>query len=361
MIVSPNLGVGRHAEGRVFSSQLVKSDGHLFLVGLGLGLDLHFDDGIREFHLLEDDGLRGIAERVTGAGFLQADESDDVACIGLGDFLAVVGVHENHAADTLGLLAGRVQQSRALVQDARVDAAEGQDAVLVIHELEREERQRFGVRRLADGLFAGLRVDALDRRTVERRGKIIDNRVEQRLNALVLEGRAAEDREEGAGQNGLAQQLLDGLVGEFLAVQIVVHRLVVEFGAGFDHVGAGLDSGVHEVRRDLFIVIVGTEGFILPDDRLHADEVDDALEIGFSADRQLDRDRTGAETLLDVLDALLEGRAGLVHLVAEDNARNAVLVALAPHGLGLGLNALVRVRARRQHRRAHAANARLRS
>ena len=40
-------------------------------------------------------------------------------------------------------------------------------------------------------LFVGLEVDALDRRDVERRGQEVDDRVEQRLDALVLERGAA--------------------------------------------------------------------------------------------------------------------------------------------------------------------------
>ena len=42
-------------------------------------------------------------------------------------------------------------------------------------------------------------------------------------------------------------------------------------------------------------------------------------------------------------EALEEVGAGLVHLVGEDDARNLVLVALAPDGLGLRLDALVAI------------------
>ena len=46
-------------------------------------------------------------------------------------------------------------------------------------------------------------------------------------------------------------------------------------------------------------------------------------EIVLSADRQLDRDRLGAETVDDVLQALVEVSAGLIHLVRENDPRNA--------------------------------------
>ena len=83
--------------------------------------------------------------------------------------------------------------------------------------------------------------------------------------------------------------------------------------------------------------------FILPDDAAHLDEIDEALEGVLDADRQLQRHRLHAEALLDVVDAVEEVRADLVHLVGEDDARNLVLVALAPDGFGLRLNALVAV------------------
>ena len=60
-------------------------------------------------------------------------------------------------------------------------------------------------------------------------------------------------------------------------------------------------------------------------------------------DRKLDRHRLGAEPLDDVLEALEEVGADLVHLVGEDDARDLVLVALAPDRLGLRLDALVAV------------------
>ena len=98
-------------------------------------------------------GFDGIAQRVAGAGILETDESDDVAGVGLRDLFAVVGVHENHAADALGLVAGRVEQRYALAELARINAAEGEDAVLVVHQLEGEHRQRLD-RRLPSELVS---------------------------------------------------------------------------------------------------------------------------------------------------------------------------------------------------------------
>ena len=61
------------------------------------------------------------------------------------------------------------------------------------------------------------------------------------------------------------------------------------------------------------------------------------------ADRQLDRDGLRAEAVDHRLDGGEEVGAGAVHLVHEGDARNLVVVGLAPDGLGLRLDAGDRV------------------
>ena len=78
---------------------------------------------------------------------------------------------------------------------------------------------------------------------------------------------------------------------------------------------------------------------VVPDDSLHLDEIDDALEIRFGADGNLQGHGPRAQALANRLQNVLEVRAVLVHLVHEADARNLVLVALPPHGLGLRLHA----------------------
>ena len=94
-------------------------DRHLLLVGLGLGLDLHLDDGIGKIHLLEDDRLLRIAQRLAGARVLEALQGNDVAGVGLISLLALGGVHEVHAAGPLLLLARGVGERHALLELAR--------------------------------------------------------------------------------------------------------------------------------------------------------------------------------------------------------------------------------------------------
>ena len=146
--------------------------------------------------------------------------------------------------------------------------------------------------------------------------------------------------------HGLADQALERRLVGLLAVEIGGHDVVVEFDRGLDQLLAIFLGLIGEVGRNFFVVILRAERLVVPDDGLHADEIDQALEAALRADRQLDRDRLGAEAVDDVLQALEEVGADLVHLVGEDDARNLVLVALAPDRLGLRLDALVANRAR---------------
>ena len=68
---------------------------------LVLRLDRDLDDRLGEFHALEHDRVARIAERVAGGGVLEAGQRDDVAGAGFLDVLAVVGMHQQHAADAL--------------------------------------------------------------------------------------------------------------------------------------------------------------------------------------------------------------------------------------------------------------------
>ena len=78
-------------------------------------------------------------------------------------------------------------------------------------------------------LGAGFHVDALDRLAIDRRWKKIHDSVEQRLHALVLEGRAAQDWDKGDVADGLADEPLQGRGVRLHAVEIGGHDVVIEF------------------------------------------------------------------------------------------------------------------------------------
>jgi len=231
----------------ILGGQTIERDAHLFLVGLGLGLDRQLDHRLGEFHPLQDDRLALGAQRIAGGGFLHAGQSDDVAGISRFDVFTAVGMHQQHAADLFLLVLDRVQIG-ALGQGARINAQEGQRTdERVVHDLERQAREGRVVRRLAAVGLLGVGVDALHVGDVERRRQIVDDRVEQRLHALVLECRAAQDRRERLAQRALADQLLERGGVRQVAFQIGFHRVVVLLDGEFDQLFAIFGGLVGEI------------------------------------------------------------------------------------------------------------------
>ncbi len=147
------LVIDRDAERRIFLGETVQRHAELLLVALGLGLDGDLDDRLRELHALQDHRLVRIAQRVAGGHVLEAGDGDDVAGKGFLDVLAVIGVHQQHAADPLLLVLHRVGQRLAGLDLARIDAAEGERADEgIVHDLEGEHGERRVVGRRAGPL-----------------------------------------------------------------------------------------------------------------------------------------------------------------------------------------------------------------
>jgi hypothetical protein len=313
---------------------------NVVLIGLRLWLDRDGDDRIREGHRLEHD--RGVVgrERVAGRRRLEADAGRDLAGHDLLPLLAVVRMHLQDAADALGAARGRVEDSVARLERAGVDAEVRQLAdVRVGHDLEGQSRER----RLWIGrpllVAAVLRGDTVHRRHVERARQVVDDSVEQELDALVLEGGAEQHRRdlvgERAGPDGAADHLRRhrGLVFDVRG-----EHLVVEVRDRVDQLVVVLLRLLDELRRDLDDVELLAE-VVAVDDGLHLDEVDDTREVVLRPDRDLERHRVRAEPVAHRLHGPEEVRAGAVHLVDERDARHLVLVRLPPDRLRLWLHA----------------------
>src|SRR3546814_8116633 len=84
------------------------------------------------------------------------------------------------------------------------------------------------------------------------------------------------------------------LVGDG-AFEIGFHRVVVLFDGELDELFAIFGGLVGEVGGDFLIEEFGAKAFVLPDARTLVDEVDEALEVAFGADGQIEDRRGRAE------------------------------------------------------------------
>ena len=177
---------------------------------------------------------------------------------------------------------------------------------------------------------------------VDRRGQVVDDRVEHELHALVLEGGAAEHRDAQAVERGLADRALQLLDGGLLLADELLHQLVVVVGELLEELVAGGLRALEVLRGDVGVLPLLAH-VALPVVGVHLDEVDHTVQVGLGAPGELQDERVGGEAVDHHLDRALEVRAGAVHLVDEGDPRDLVAVGLAPDGLGLRLDAGDRV------------------
>mmetsp|Transcript_13312 Transcript_13312/g.40264 ORF Transcript_13312/g.40264 Transcript_13312/m.40264 type:complete len:217 (-) Transcript_13312:469-1119(-) len=180
-------------EGRVFGREPGQRFAHLVLVFLRLGFDGDRNDGLREVHLLQNHGVVAVAERLSGRRAFQAGDGDDVAGARRLDFRTVVRVHLEHAADSFFVALHRIEDLLARFQSARIHAAERQRAnERVGHDLEGQGTEGLVVGGDAFNLRFAVQRGALDGLDVDGCRHVVHERVQQRLDAFVLEGRPAE-------------------------------------------------------------------------------------------------------------------------------------------------------------------------
>ena len=346
-------GIELDREGRVFFCQLLDGNAHLFLVGLRLGLNGHVDHGLREGHGLEDDRLVDRAKRIASGRILQADNRVDVACMCLFDRVFLVGVHLEDLADALLLALGRVKNLRACLQLARVNTDEGQLAVEGVScDLKCERCEGFLLRGLADlvALFVVMTgLEAANRGDIQRRGQVVDDRVEHGLNAHVTKCGTAEDGECATGDGQCTHAFLDLLNGQLAVFEVGLGQLIGAFRSCLDEGLAVLFRLLLEFCGDLAADDKRTKGGLAVlvfggvTHRFHGQQIDGSLEVILRADGQVHDDRGCVKAIANGLNREVEVRTHLVHLVDEADTGDVILVSLTPHGLRLGLDTFLTV------------------
>src|SRR5699024_2219454 len=333
------LFITAHSKGRVFLGQTRQRDTHFFLVGLGLGLDGLRNDRLGELHALKKNVRIQIAKGFTRCDVFQTHDGSNIACVDFLDLVAAVGVHLQNATNAFALALGRVVHGVARTEHTGINPHKRElTDVGVGHQLEGQGGKLAGVIGFArDGLFVV--INTLNSGNVDGRGQVIDHGIQHALNALVLEGRAAQDGLDLASDGTNANAFVDFCLGELALFEVFVHQLFVGFGSRFNQLLAPFFSLVGQVGRDVDVFELHAVTGFVPDDAFHLDEINHALEVVFGADGQHDGNRIGVKALLQLVEDREEVGTRAVHLVDEGQPGNAILVGLAPDGFGLRLNA----------------------
>src|SRR5688500_203140 len=163
---------------------------------------------------------------------------------------------------------------------------------------------------------------------MERRWQISDDSVQQRLHTFVLEGAAAEYGGDLGREHRTTDRVLQQLWSDRLLVgQEGLHHVIVVIGHQLDKRVASCLSLISKFSRNLLDCVVLTDlRLTAPGERAHVDQVDDADEVRFRANRQLHHGGYGTEPILDRLYAVLEAGTRTVEFVDEADTWHTVAV-----------------------------------
>ena len=187
-------------------------------------------------------------------------------------------------------------------------------------------------------LFLAVHVHATDCGNVGRAGHEVDDCVKQLLHALVAVGSSADNRNQFVGDARLAERRLQLGNRDFLALEILLHQLVVGRSNRLHHLFAVFLRLVQHIRGNRLHAHILTK-VVVVNVRLHVHQVDDAAEGHVMTDRQLNRHCVCMESCVNHIDHTVEISTRDVHLVDVHHSRDFVLVRLSPDSFGLRLNA----------------------
>ncbi len=167
--------------------------------------------------------------------------------------------------------------------------------MFVGHDLENQTTERHACISRALFSLTVFRIDSLDRRNVERRRQIVDHCIQQRLHSLVLECRTSDDGHESQRESSLAKRGADLVFGNLFALDIFGHQIVVDGSYRFDQFLSRGRGFFFQLLWNLASLIFRALALVIPDQTLHRNEIDDALELIFVTNWNLNGDGICAE------------------------------------------------------------------
>ncbi len=250
------------------------------------------------------------------------------------DVLGVLAGEHDQLADALLGVGARVQhlafrRQRPLVDAQQVDAPGERVGARLEH-----VGEQLPVLRRRELDFADHQRAVLD-----RRGQVLDDRVEQARRAEVARGDTAYDREDLAVVGALLERVDDLLVGDLLALEVALHQRVGHFADLVHQLLAIFGRALLEPDWDRDLVRGAALRSGLCAKRLHVDEVDDTLDVVLGADRDLRSDDVRTEGGLELVERAIEVRALAVEHVDEQHARDVELGCTRPQPGGRDLDA----------------------
>ena len=323
-------GVAGNGEGRVFFSKSNQSCGKFISVRCGCRFNRNRDNRFREGHGFQTDRMLFITECITCCNVLETNCCSDVTAEDFIAFFTGICMHLKQTTETFGLggtgvVCGHTANCCTGINTEEVEFTNER----VGSNFECQSGERFIVTAMTDFRFLGERVGSLGFPDINRRGQIIGNSVQERLNTFVLECGSAEDRNDVSGNNALTESFAENFLFRQFAFEECHHDIFIIICCGFDCCAVGFLSHVNEIFRNgnfsNFVTIVAEEVvcFLFED-------INDSEKVCFFSDRKSKRNCIDADFFLHVLNDFEEICPDAVHLIDECNTGHIVFLCLSP-------------------------------
>ena len=219
-----SLGVPVQVDRRVLLLQAAQRGEHLVLIALALGFDSERHHWSRELDLRHLHRLVARGQPIAGSGLLELGHRPDVSRAELVFRPRVRALERHQRPHPLLAVATGVQHLRILLDHALVDPEEV-DAT--------GERVGAGLEHVCEQLRVLDRLEChfadLEPTVLDRRGQVLDDRVEQPVDPHVLRGHAAGDGEHLAVIRAVLERGDDLLVRDLLPLEVALHQGVGRF------------------------------------------------------------------------------------------------------------------------------------
>src|SRR5437764_8261224 len=243
--------IGRNNTRRIFLRKTPECYSELVLICAGLGLDSDANYRRGKLDRFQNDRLVFVANCVAGGDLLHAADGDDFAGACTFNNFTLICVHAHQTADPFARVLGGVVSVRARFDRATINAHERKLAeVLVSHDFEYQSAERSAGIRWTRLFVPVLRVDAFDRRNIERRRQIINHRIEQRLHAFILESRTRHDWNYPQLKRTFSQRFPNFIFADWLSLDVLVHQVVVDCRNSFNQFLVGRSGFRLQLFRD---------------------------------------------------------------------------------------------------------------
>ncbi len=195
--------------------------------------------------------------------------------------MAIVGMHQHDASDTLFLAFHRVIHRVAFAQYAGIDADKGQLAdVRIAHQFEGQRRERLIIAWVALGVLSVF-INTVNGGHVQRRRHQLNHRVEHALHPFVLKGAAAQHGLYFTGDSPDPQPFDDFRFIQFARLKVLIHKFLAGFCRRRNHFFSPRLGGAQQIVGHRRVAKRHTLRRIVPQNGAHLDEIHHAREVFF--------------------------------------------------------------------------------